>query len=272
MKLILTVAAFVTIVFCPRFALACSCFGTTSSCGAYLTADAVFVGTVTSVKQQMMKLQGEDLNGQVAVVQVDEAFKGVNSPELTFHSYETSCDINYKEGQRFLFYASYIKKEKAWYVPACGRTSSLERAADDLLYLRALPGASEKTRISGSLWNRADNKPVTGVKVKLIGERDTHEVFTDKNGVYEMYGLPPGRYIIAAEAPASLKLSLIISSGMLVNLKDQTRGRVDLSEKSCAEANFYFTENTEIKGTVFGADGQPNAQGLCQPSFQGSSH
>lgn len=256
MKLILVVAVFVAIIFCPRLAVACSCFRTTSPCGAYLMAEVVFVGTVTSVKRQPMKLEGEDVNGQVAVVQVDEAFKGVKTSELIFHSYETSCDMNYKEGQRRLFYASYIKKEEAWYVGGCGRTRSLEYAADDLLYLRALPRATEKTRIAGVLWNKGDDKPLMGVKVKLAGERESHEVFTDKNGVYEMYGLTPGQYVITPETPLNLKLRSATAS-TIIDLRDQTRRRVDLTEKSCAGVDFYFAENTAVKGRVFSVDGQP---------------
>ncbi|HKS09734.1 MAG TPA: hypothetical protein VJS13_09325, partial [Pyrinomonadaceae bacterium] len=256
MKPILAVAVFVMIVFCPRLTLACSCFGNTSPCGAYLTAEAVLVGTVTSVKQQPMKLGGEDIGGQLAVVQVDEAFKGVKALELTFHSYETSCDMLYKEGQRWLFYASYDKKLKSWYVAGCGRTRRLERAADDLLYLRALPGAAEKTRLAGVLWNQGDEKPLMGVKVKLIGERETHEVFTDKNGVYEMYGLAPGQYVVTPETPLNMKLRFAYGA-TIVDLRDQTRRRVDLGEKSCAGVDFYFAENSVVKGRVFGVDGQP---------------
>lgn len=256
MKLVLAVAAFVIVIFCPRPALACSCFGSTSPCGAYLTADAVFVGTVTSVKQQSMKLQGEDINGQLAVVQVDEAFKGVKASELIFHSYETSCDMTYKEGQRWLFYAAYDKKQKSWYVAGCGRTRNLEYTANDLLYLRALPGATEKTRLAGVLWNQGDEKPLMGVKVKLIGERETHEVFTDKNGVYEMYGLPPGQYVITPETPLNLKLNLAIGA-TVIDLRDRTRRRAELTDKSCAGVDFYFVENTAVKGTVFSVDGQP---------------
>jgi hypothetical protein len=256
MKIFLAVAVFVTIVFCPRLAVACSCFGTTSPCGAYLMAEAVFVGTVTSVKQQPMKLEGEDINGQVAIVQVDEAFKGVKASELIFHSYETSCDIVYKEGQRRLFYASYDKKQKSWYVGGCGRTRNLEYAANDLLYLRALPGATEKTRIAGALRNEGDENPLMGVKVKLIGERESYEVFTDKNGVYEMYGLPPGKYVITPETPLNLKLRFT-TGWTIIDLRDKNRHRVELQEKSCAGLDFYFTENTAVKGTVFSVDGQP---------------
>jgi hypothetical protein len=92
-----------------------------------------------------------------------------------------------------------------------------------------------------------------GVKVKLIGESKTHEVFTDKNGVYEAYDLPPGKYVIEPEIPLNLKLSFTsISFG-------DGRGRLslELKDKSCAGIDFYLTENTMISGRVLSPDGQP---------------
>jgi hypothetical protein len=144
MKFMLTVAAFFVIVLCADASLACSCLSTAAPCGAFQKADAVFVGTVTTVKQQAMKLDGEDVDGQVAVVQVDEPFKGVNASELIFRSYETSCDLSYKEGQRWLFYASYNKKEKAWYAGLCGRTKYLERAGQRSALPSGSAGCCEK--------------------------------------------------------------------------------------------------------------------------------
>ena len=257
MKLVLTAAAFLIIAFCPRLAVACSCLGSTSPCAAFKSADAVFVGAVTRVERGPMKYGDRDVNGQIARVQVEEAFKGVKEPEVTFHSYGSSCDVFFTEGQRWLFYASYNKEQKVWGVGACGRTTWLDHAGDDLLYLRALPGAAEKTRIAGEIWNRGDSKPLMGVKVKLTGERETHEVFTDKNGVYEMYGLPAGKYLITAETPLNLKLSFTTGYSRAVSLAEPTRQHVDLKEKSCAGLSFYFTENTVVKGTVFSVDGLP---------------
>ena len=257
MKLILTAASFLIIAFCPGRAVACSCLGSPSPCAAFQSADAVFVGAVTHVERRLMKYGDRDVNGQVARVQVEEAFKGVKESELTFHSYGSSCDLLFTEGQRWLFYASYDKEQKTWFVGACGRTTWVEQAGDDLLYLRALPGAAEKTRIAGEIWNRGDSKPLMGVKVKLIGERETHEVFTDKNGVYEMYGLPAGKYVITVQTPLNLKLSFTTGYARAVSLRDRTHQQVDLKEKSCAGIDFFFTENTVVKGTVFSVDGLP---------------
>jgi 5-hydroxyisourate hydrolase-like protein (transthyretin family) len=217
-------------------------------------AEAVFVGTVTRVENTVAKSRNGrgHIVGQVAYVQVDEAFKGVREPQLIFRSYGTSCDVRYEEGQRRLFYALYNKARKAWSIGGCDRSALLEYAAGDLLYLRGLPASAQKTRIAGDIKTQ-EQKPLMGVKVKLIGESKTHEVFTDKNGVYEAYDLPPGKYVIEPEIPLNLKLSFTsISFG-------DGRGRLslELKDKSCAGIDFYLTENTMISGRVLSPDGQP---------------
>ena len=254
MKLLLTVTALGILLFSADRAMACSCLGTPSVCGAFAGAEAVFVGTVSRVESKTVKDETgrEHIVGQIAYVQVDEAFKGAKAPQLVFRSYGTSCDVIYEEGQRRLFYASYDKKDKAWSIGGCGRSTLLQNASDDLLYLRALPGSAQKTRISGEL-NTLDFKPLMGVKVKLIGDRKTYEVFTDKNGVYEIYDLPVGKYIIEPDIPLNLKLSFASSS----TVSDRPRRQVELKDKSCAGIDFYFSENTVIQGRVLGPDGQP---------------
>jgi len=257
MKRILALAAFVIIALSPRLALACGCLGTSSVCKAFAGAEAVFVGSVTRVSNKTSKDENgnEYIVSQVANVQVEEAFKGAKEPELTFRSYGTSCDVTYKEGQRRLFYASYNKEDKAWSIHVCGRSTLVEYAADDLSFLRGLPGSAQRTRISGELKTR-DHKPLMGVKVKLVGQTKTYEVFTDKNGVYEMYDLPAGKYGVAPETPLNLKLNIAIGE-VTADSVDRTHPVVELKEKSCAGMNFYFTENTAITGRVLGADGQP---------------
>ena len=187
--------------------------------------EAVFVGTVTRVENKTAKdpTGREHIVGQTAYVQVDEAFKGAKAPQLIFLSYGTSCDVTYEEGQRRLFYARYSKQDKAWSIGGCDRSTLLQHAADDLLYLRGLPASAQKTRIAGELKTR-DYKPLMGVKVKLIGESKTHEVFTNKDGVYEAYGLPAGKYFVEPETPLNLKLRF--ASGTLdPTSRDRSRSR-----------------------------------------------
>ena len=128
MKLLLTFAALGILLVSADLARACSCAGTPSVCGALAGAEAVFLGTVSRVENTIAKDESgrEFIVGQVAYVQVDEAFKGAKEPQLIFRSYGTSCDATYKEGQRRLFYASYNKKDKAWSIGGCDRSTFLQ--------------------------------------------------------------------------------------------------------------------------------------------------
>ena len=264
MKLILAIAAVAILFLCPRPALACSCGGTTSVCDAFQSAQAVFVGSVTRVANEVIKNKDDDSSypRQTAYVQVEEAFKGANQAEFILRSRGSSCEADYKEGERWLIYAYYNKEEKTWSSTACGRSTLIEGAAGDLLYLRGLPESAQKTRIAGQLWAN-DSKPLLGIKVKVTGEGETREVFTDKNGVYEIYSLPPGEYLIQPDVPLNLKLALSSISIIDDNLH---RERVKLKEKSCVNVNFHFVENTLISGRVFSPEGEP-MPGVCVRLF-----
>jgi hypothetical protein len=55
-----------------------------------------------------------------------------------------------------------------------------------------------KTRISGSIGG-GFNYPeidVDGKKIKIIGANKTYETKTDKDGIFEIYDLPPGKYFV----------------------------------------------------------------------------
>jgi len=161
-----------------------------------------------------------------------------------------------------LFYAYYDEKSKSWGIGGCGRSTLIENAAEDLLYLQGLPASSEQTRISGILAHYEDDpvkgftrvRNIIGAKVKLIGAQKTYEVFTDKYGVYEIYGMPAGKYVIDPEVPLSLKLRFPVYFGK-TDYTDKKTLRVALEEKSCGGANFVFSANTMIRGKLFGADG-----------------
>jgi len=256
MKTILISLAFLIVLITPRLTMACACGSGASVCGAFISAEAVFVGTVSRVEIKTTKTElGEAIAGQIAYVQVEESFKGVKESEMLFRSYGSSCDPQYKEGERWLFYAYFNSKEKAWEIHACDRSTRIERAADDLLYLRNLPASAQKTRIAGVLRNIRRNEPMMGIKVKVTAGTNVYETFTDKNGVYEIFGLPPGTYSVEPEVPFTMKVNFSSASGELAETNRKAR-QLTLAEKSCAGMNFYVTENTSVSGKVFGADGR----------------
>jgi len=241
----------------PRLAIACSFAGSPAVCGSFAAAEAVLVGTVSRVETKTTKTDDSDefIDEQTAYVQVEESFKGVKESQMIFRSNRSSCEPTYQEGQRWLFYAYFNQSEKAWEIHPCDRSTRIEGAYDDLSYLRNFPASAQKSRIAGVLSNGPD-KPLMGIKVKVTDGRQVYETFTDKNGVYEILGLPPGKYSIEPEVPITLTLYSSFASGELDLTKRRDR-QVTLAEKSCAGMDFYFNENTSVSGKVFGADGRP---------------
>jgi hypothetical protein len=280
-KISLIALSFALLFIAPNIANGCSCSGDPTICVAYASADAVFIGSVRKVDQHEPKKNAapsEIFSGQIAHVQVERVFKGKDESEVIFRSRNTSCDPFYKEGQRWLFYAYFDKKSQTWSIRPCDRSTLIENAADDLLYLQALPGSAQRTRISGAI-ERYENDPVkrfthvenisrvyiSGIKVKISAEHKTYEVYTDGNGVYEIYDLPPGRYTIQPEIPTGLKSSPIYRGE--IDDSDEKSIKAVLREKSCVGVDFVFSADTAISGKVFGADGRamPNVCLSLQP-------
>ena len=228
---------------------ACSCARYPTVCDSYQKADAVFIGVVQSVNNKLF----DEYSGQVAHIQIEKSFKGMAQPEVIFRTEGSSCDKIYKEGQRWLFYAYYDQKTKRWNTAACDRSTTIDEAGDDLLYLQGLPKSASTTRLSGELTDYEDDpekgftrvKNIIGAKVKITGEGKDYEVYTDKNGVFEILGLPPGKYSVEPEIPPGLKLRFPIPHGA-IDLSDRTDPKLILilKEKSCASIDFVLGSNT----------------------------
>jgi hypothetical protein len=73
----------------------------------------------------------------------------------------------------------------------------VDSAHEDLLYLEKMDRLRARTRLSGYVEREgADFENVKGQQVRIVGRNKTYIATTDENGVYELYGLPPGRYSI----------------------------------------------------------------------------
>jgi hypothetical protein len=104
---------------------------------------------------------------------------------------------------------------------------------------------------------------LSGIKVMIKGARKAYEVYTDRNGVYEIYGLPQGLYHVEPEIPPGSKLRFSIDHGPVevidrkVLSKDRslvtTRNKLDAI--GCVSVDFVFSSDTLIRGRVIGSDG-----------------
>lgn len=265
MKTLLPVFALALLFLSAPASYACSCGRTPTVCESYQGADAVFIGVVQRVVTN--KATGPDGRqygmGQVAYMQVEKSFKGMAQPEVVFRTRGSSCDAHYEEGQRWLFYAYHDKETNTWGITACDRSTLIENAPDDLLYLQGLPKSASTTRLSGELKHYEDEpgkgfthvKNIIGAKIKIKGEGKEYEAYTDKNGVFEVYGLPPGKYSVVPEIPVGLKVRFPMQAGD-IDYSDRKNIKLILKDKSCASMSWVLSSNNRIAGRVFGADGR----------------
>jgi hypothetical protein len=84
-------------------------------------------------------------------------------------------------------------------------------------------------------------------KIEVTGNGKTHTLETDKNGVYEMYGLPPGKYTVRAKPVEGFKASSFA-------LNETTS--VEIREAAHSEKNFRFEINSSISGKLIDSEGQ----------------
>ena len=255
-KLLIAFAASLLLLLADR-ADACSCAGWPTPCQAYQSASAVFVGYVTDVK---LAEDSEWANIKyppgTAYLRVEEAFKGIEESDMVFpQGTGGDCIPVFTKGQRWLIYASRDSKSKQLYPIGCSRNSTVEHAADDLMYLRNLTVLSSKTRLAGTIKHYDDIpgkgfefvRNLAGIKISITDDQGrVYEVFSDSNGVYEVIGLPAGAYKVHADIPRNLKLAEWRKNDESVELK----------EGNCAGVDFTARSDAEITGRVIGSDGR----------------
>ena len=101
-------------------------------------------------------------------------------------------------GHQYLLYLNTPDQASdLWYLGQ-GRSIEINRAANDLKYLNNVERVRSQTRVSGTL---EDDFPFVGRNVRIIGKGKTYRAAIDEHGVYEIYGLPPGNYLIGPELP-----------------------------------------------------------------------
>jgi hypothetical protein len=153
-----------------------------------------------------------------ATGEVEKVFKGKVGvgDKLVFRQGQSvgsgfDCAWTFEEkdiGEEYLFYLEAPKQPtELWEVFNCGRSKPVSEAFDDLRYLENINKVRGKTRISGTYGEGGnENFKVNGRKIRIIGRNKAYKTKTDQHGVYEMYGLPPGRYLLEPELPAGWKI------------------------------------------------------------------
>ena len=245
-------------------AWACSCSGNWPSVKqAWESAPAVFLGIVEIADPDQDPAQTVFQN-QYVRIRVDETFKGVfKGQTIELRQGASDCDAKFRTGDRGVFYLYPGSAATSWSVPACSYSlGSAEPDGDDLLFLRGLPASATGTRLSGGVELYEDSSTqafkriggVPNVKVKIAGPKEfTQEAVTNAAGVYQVFGLQPGRYSVSIEVPKGLKIAFPVVTGSPPIKGKETA--IELVSNGGASVGFVLRADTRLSGRILDAKG-----------------
>lgn len=272
-------------VFGASRALACSCVVSGTADQEYSKAANVVVLKVRSIeKTETPPPMLVNYGGiRQTTLTVEKVYKGTLKvgQELTFaQGGGADCVWTFTEesiGNKYLFYLGAkpfdtkssdgviaatgqfpkVVPKDTWVASTCSRSGSLKWTAADILYLENRLKADGRTRLSGrvtkSIESAVEEQPsslevLSDRGVVVTGNGKAIKLKTDKDGVYEIYDLPPGKYTVQPEPIDGFKHNH-------VRQFDDTQ--VVVKPKAQTEQNFTFEIDSAIRGTFFDTNGKP---------------
>jgi hypothetical protein len=224
-----------------------------SPCEAYGSASVVFVGMAT-------KMTVESANSQfpsnaisttltrgrtVALLEVEEKFGQTFSEAVQIYGEGTTCDFQFKTGERYLVYAYQHANTKILYTNICSGTTSLVEARDHLTYLRGAVTSSGGI-LTGDVTRQINGRtePITGAEITLVNGDRTFRGKTDAAGKFTVEGLPEGRYKVHTNPRTNYSRLEVMAEGPLSEWEVEVPGR------GCVNTWFVARPEGEIAGTV----------------------
>lgn len=289
--LLLSILSCIFLLSAAQTAAACSCGPRPTVLDSFDDSDEVVIVKVLSVEKAEDTVDQRYVDGvKTATLIIEKVFKGKLKvrDEIVFgQGSGADCIWTFNEkmiGYQFLFYLSrpekfsdrsYLpsKEPGLWFAFGCGRSTGLTGATEDLLYLENMRKRRGQTRISGRIGSRFNDPDIDaeGKRVKIIGKDKTFETKTDKDGVFEIYDVPPGKYFIEPEVVAGWKIdsSWLRYSASVVGaetgqpkVKSGKQVAVMLEPKKHASVDIVFTVENYVRGRVIGPKGKP-MHGVC---------
>lgn len=273
-RTVLLLAVSLGMLLVPRIAAGCAIGPKQTVLEAYNDADVVVIARAVSVEKisdpSSLPMHGSRVVS--TVMEVQKVFKGnlgVGSKMTFGQGNGIRCTwVFYEEdvGKEYLFYLQKTPEDpNLWYEFGYSRSDLISRVADDLLYLNNIEAVRGRTRVSGTL---SEDEP--GQKIWILGKDKVYETTTDKNGVYELYDLPPGRYVLEPELPFGWKIDRQTRGTSTVPDQKQIRGKhvsFTLKPRQHAAIDIAFVLDNVISGSVVDAGGKalPEVQVSLKP-------
>jgi uncharacterized GH25 family protein len=236
---------------------ACSCFPAGPPCQNYFAVDAVFVGTVQTIRPiEQPRDSGPPIVSRSVAFTVERAYRAVQGATVEVETGMGGGDCGYpfKPGGRYLVYAYRTKGRAPLATGICTRTRAIAEAADDLQFIERLPAVGRGARVYGAVIHWEGNfvsgtpvryPPVPFAHVRLRGPSLTREAETGEAGQYEIADVPPGNYELQVIPPATFSSRYAPTT---IEVRDP---------RGCVPQDFGVHFDNRISGVVFDRDGQP---------------
>ena len=238
------------ILFCFESVFACVCSSSNSPCDAFQQSDVVFLAEVQEKQQQPQ------------VLNVIENLKGIDTQQVKIRS-QTSCDVVFQSGEKYLVFARRDKKTNQLRVHSCGGTKPLRYAKKDLEFIRKIIKGKSVSAIYGNVYQRTGKKEplynmLGNMKLELYtdlilkGDKyvkpkeptNYKKVFTDNEGSFQFDDLPKGNH----------RLKLLLSND-LTTWKDEVE--INTRNPTCRAISFEVQINGKIGGKIVDENGNP---------------
>lgn len=262
----------------PNIVVACARAPKPTILQAYQDSDVVLIARAISVEKVSDELKVPIIGTRVlsTTMEVEKVFKGKlqvgdkmvfgqgNSIHCTWVFHEDTVD------KKYLFYLTAPPKGYTlWYEEGLGRSRPLEYAAEDLLYLNKMDKVRGRTRISGVL----DDEGLAGLSlegqtIRIIGRNRTYVAKTDKNGVYELYDVPPGRYVLEPELKFGWKVEEFNLTRPLTRFelmhdpRPSNRVTFTLRPRKHFGVDMRLMLSNHVSGSIYDSDSKP-MQWVC---------
>jgi hypothetical protein len=210
-------------------------------CEKYAAADLIVIGEIKSVQLGGMT--------QIVAVRVEKTFKGIAKKSLTISQPRSTCDREFSEGKTLLLYLVFDKTSGKYKEMTPDAGDEKERSSEEIYWLGSLPASLRRTRIAGTVTLYKDNpfeflSSISSLKITVSSGEKSYNVVTDRNGVYEIWDLPPAKYKILPEFTSKFSLRFTMSKGN-VEFKQISNDRIDtenfevnLTELKCGGADY----------------------------------
>jgi len=176
---------------------------------------------------------GDDYKDSLISFEVERNYRGLMTKTAEVQSgWNSDCGYRFQEGVRYLVYAYPDSSTGKLTTSICTRTRPIAEASEDLEYLSKKDDPSHRAGIEGTI-EELDPKNrievvgfMKGIAVLVDGPAGRQRVVSQKDGRFQLWGLPPGSYRVNPALPKSF-------------LRDKQT--VKLQPNSCAELRFLAT-------------------------------